>query len=103
MSGGQRQRIGIARALYNDPKIIVLDEATSALDPQTEYKVMDSILRAYSDVTFIVIAHRLTTIQRCDHVYFVEEGSIKHSGTFEEVLKNSDSMQAMAKANDLKY
>ena len=73
-----------------------------AHDPQTEYKVMDSILRAYSDVTFIVIAHRLTTIQRCDHVYFVEEGSIKHSGTFEEVLKTA-FMQAMAKANDLKY
>lgn len=103
LSGGQRQRIGLARALYKDPKIIVLDEATSALDPQTEYNVMDSILKVYSEVTIIIIAHRLTTIQRCDYVYFVEDGAIKHFGTFEEVLKKSYTMQAMVKAHDVQY
>lgn len=76
LSGGQRQRIGIARALYNDPEVLILDEATSALDNDTEAAIMDSINRLHGKKTLIIIAHRLQTIEKCDMVFRVEEGSI---------------------------
>lgn len=76
LSGGQRQRIGIARALYNDPKILVLDEATSALDNETENAVMEAIDGLHGRKTMIVIAHRLSTIKNCDIVYRVEDGKV---------------------------
>ncbi len=74
LSGGQRQRIGIARALYNDPEVLVLDEATSALDNDTEAAIMESINRLHGKKTLIIIAHRLQTIEKCDIVYRVENG-----------------------------
>ncbi|WP_026506452.1 ABC transporter ATP-binding protein [Butyrivibrio sp. MC2013] len=74
LSGGQRQRIGIARALYQDPEVLVLDEATSALDGETEKAIMDSINRLHGRKTLIIIAHRLQTIEKCDMVYRIEEG-----------------------------
>lgn len=76
LSGGQRQRIGIARALYNDPEVLILDEATSALDNDTEAAIMDSINRLHGKKTLIIIAHRLQTIEKCDMVFRVEEGAI---------------------------
>ena len=76
LSGGQRQRIGIARALYNDPEVLILDEATSALDNDTEAAIMDSINRLHGRKTLLIIAHRLQTIEKCDMVYRVENGSI---------------------------
>lgn len=76
LSGGQRQRIGIARALFEDPEVLVLDEATSALDGETEAAIMDSINRLHGKKTLIIIAHRLTTIEKCDMVYRVEDGNI---------------------------
>ena len=76
LSGGQRQRIGIARALYNDPDLMVFDEATSALDNETEAAVMDSINSLHGKKTMIIIAHRLQTIANCDIVYKVENGKI---------------------------
>lgn len=76
LSGGQRQRIGIARALYNEPEILVLDEATSSLDTDTEKAVMDAIENLYGKITMIIIAHRLTTIEKCDVIYKVENGKI---------------------------
>ncbi len=72
LSGGQRQRIGIARALYEDPEVLVLDEATSALDNDTEKAIMDSINRLHGNKTLIIIAHRLQTIEKCDAVYRIE-------------------------------
>ncbi|MBO6299133.1 MAG: ABC transporter ATP-binding protein [Lachnospiraceae bacterium] len=75
LSGGQRQRIGIARALYTDPELLVLDEATSALDTETETAVMDAIFRLSGKVTMIVIAHRITTIRNCDHIYKIADGT----------------------------
>ncbi|MBR3737038.1 MAG: ATP-binding cassette domain-containing protein [Lachnospiraceae bacterium] len=77
LSGGQRQRIGIARALYEDPEVLILDEATSALDNDTESAIMDSINRFQGEKTLVIIAHRLQTIEKCDMVFRVEEGSIK--------------------------
>jgi len=74
VSGGQRQRIGIARALYNDPEVLVLDEATSALDNDTEAAVMDAIDSLNGTKTMIIIAHRLSTIENCDRVYRIESG-----------------------------
>lgn len=76
LSGGQRQRIGIARALYNDPEVMILDEATSALDNDTEAAIMESINRLHGKKTLIIIAHRLQTIEKCDIVYRVENGAV---------------------------
>ena len=74
LSGGQRQRISIARALYNDPEVLILDEATSALDNDTEAAIMESINRLHGRKTLVIIAHRLQTIKKCDLVYRVENG-----------------------------
>lgn len=74
LSGGQRQRIGIARALYENPEILVLDEATSALDSETETAVMEAIDSLHGSKTMIIVAHRLTTIRNCDEIYEVGGG-----------------------------
>ena len=74
LSGGQRQRIGIARALFEDPEVLVLDEATSALDNETEAAIMDSINRLHGRKTLVIIAHRLQTIEKCDMVYAIKDG-----------------------------
>lgn len=76
ISGGQRQRIGIARALFEDPEVLVMDEATSALDNDTEKAIMESINYLHGKKTLIIIAHRLQTIEKCDMVYRVSEGKI---------------------------
>ncbi len=76
ISGGQRQRIAIARALYEDPEVLVLDEATSALDNETEAAIMDSINILAGRKTLVIIAHRLQTIEKCNMVYRVENGKI---------------------------
>jgi len=77
LSGGQRQRIAIARALYGDPEVLVLDEATSALDNETEAKIMDEIYRVSEGKTLIMIAHRLSTLKRCEKIYRLEDGVLK--------------------------
>jgi len=76
LSGGQRQRIGIARALYNDPDILVLDEATSSLDDDTEKEIMDELYDLAGNKTLIIIAHRLSTLKRCDRCITIENGKI---------------------------
>ena len=76
LSGGQRQRIAIARALYFRPEVLVLDEATSSLDNDTEAAVMEAIEALHGKVTMIVVAHRLSTIEKCDKVYRVEDGKV---------------------------
>jgi ATP-binding cassette subfamily B protein/ATP-binding cassette subfamily C protein len=76
LSGGQKQRVGIARALYNDPEVLVLDEATSSLDNETEGKIMDEIYALSKDKTLIVVAHRLSTVERCKKRVLIEDGRI---------------------------
>ena len=74
LSGGQRQRIGIARALYRDPDLLIFDEATSALDTDTETAVINALNQLAGRKTVIMIAHRLTTISRCDAVIRLDNG-----------------------------
>ena len=76
LSGGQRQRISIARALYDDPEVLILDEATSAVDNDTEAAIMESINHFQGKKTLLIIAHRLQTIEKCDMVYRVQNGKI---------------------------
>ena len=76
LSGGQRQRIGIARALYNKPQLLILDEATSALDNETESAVMQAIEHLYGKLTMIIVAHRLTTIEKCDRIYKIQDSKL---------------------------
>jgi len=90
LSGGQRQRIGIARALYHDPKVLIFDEATSALDGTTEKIVMNAINNLRKDITTIIIAHRLSTVKKCNKIYILEKGKLKAQGNFDELI-NLDS------------
>ena len=76
LSGGQRQRIGIARALYHDPPVLVLDEATSALDTLTEQGVMDAVNALQGSKTILIVAHRLSTVSRCDQIYRMMDGKL---------------------------
>ena len=85
LSGGQHQRIGIARALYNDPKILILDEATSSLDFKTEDDIFRDLELKGNDRTTIVVGHRLRTVEECDVIYLLEEGRLKDSGKFKEL------------------
>lgn len=95
ISGGQRQRIGIARALYHDPAVLIFDEATSALDNLTEKAVMSAINNLRRAKTIIIVAHRLTTVQHCDLIVLLEQGEIKASGTYEELLEKNERFREM--------
>jgi ABC-type multidrug transport system fused ATPase/permease subunit len=89
LSGGQRQRVGIARALFNDPQILVFDEATSSLDDESENLVMEAIKSLQGIKTIIIVAHRLSTIEHCDWLYRLEKGVIIEEGVPDKILKNS--------------
>jgi len=89
LSGGQNQRIGIARALYNDPAVLILDEATSALDGYTEKAIMEAVSNLAKKKTIIMIAHRLATVKKCDVIHVLKKGRIVESGTYDELIKTS--------------
>jgi ABC-type multidrug transport system fused ATPase/permease subunit len=97
LSGGQRQRIGIARALYKNASVLILDEATSALDNATEQSVMDAIEALDRHLTVLLIAHRLSTVRRCDSIVELEQGRVVAQGTYEELLTSSASFSKMAR------
>ena len=92
LSGGQRQRIGIARALYNNPDVLVLDEATSSLDTETEHGVMQAVQALQGDKTVIIVAHRLSTVEYCDRLYRLENAQIVDEGTFSEVTSRTKDL-----------
>ena len=95
LSGGQRQRLSLARAFYRKASVLILDEATSALDNKTEYEVMQALDIIGRRCTTIVIAHRLSTVRKCDQVFEVSHGRIKASGSFEDLVNSSDSFREM--------
>ena len=97
LSGGQRQRIGIARAMYNDPEVLILDEATSSLDNITEAMIMEAIRGLARKKTIIMIAHRLTTLVDCDVIHFMNQGQIIKSGTYGQLMKSCPEFRTMVK------
>jgi ABC-type multidrug transport system fused ATPase/permease subunit len=97
LSGGQRQRIGIARALYKNASVLIFDEATSALDNATEQSVMDAIESLDRELTILLIAHRLTTVRRCDVIVELEHGRVVSQGSYDELLKSSPSFRNMVR------
>lgn len=96
LSGGQRQRIGIARALYRQAEVLVFDEATNALDNTTEQAVMTAIEELSRDLTIILIAHRLTTVVRCDRILELDGGHLKAEGSYDHLLRTSPSFRRLA-------
>ena len=96
LSGGQRQRIGIARALYHNPQVLILDEATSALDNLTEQAVMEAVHNLGHDITIILIAHRLSTVQDCDKIFLLEKGLVKAQGSYDQLTHYNEIFRTMA-------
>ncbi len=98
LSGGQRQRIGIARALYQDPALLILDEGTSALDGVTEARVIQAIQALEPRKTIIWIAHRFASIRDCDEIHVLERGRIIAQGRFEDLMESNERFRAMAQS-----
>jgi ATP-binding cassette, subfamily B, bacterial PglK len=96
LSGGQRQRIGIARALYTDASVLIMDEATSAQDGLTEQELMATLLRLRGHYTIILIAHRLSAVRACDVIFEFDRGEVTGSGTYNELLRNSETFRRLA-------
>jgi ABC-type multidrug transport system fused ATPase/permease subunit len=99
LSGGQRQRVGIARSLYHNPEILVFDEATSALDGITEKSIMEAISDFSGKKTILLIAHRFTTIQQCDMIYFIDKGRVIDQGTYEALMARNAQFKAMSSSH----
>lgn len=99
LSGGQRQRIVIARALYNDPKILIFDEATAALDNQTEHELSQAIETLHAYKTVFVVAHRISTIQHCDLVLFFHQGRLIDHGDYQHLMRNPLFQQITRRRN----
>jgi ABC-type multidrug transport system fused ATPase/permease subunit len=101
LSGGQRQRLGIARALYNKSNLLILDEPTSSLDTGLESQLVEMLTSLKPDVATITVAHRLTTIQTADVIFYLENGSIIASGNFSELSQSSEGFKKMIELSSL--
>lgn len=99
LSGGQKQRIGIARALYLEPKLIIFDEATSALDSLTEKELMQAVQTLQGDKTIIMIAHRLTTIEKCDTIVVLDKGRIVGFGSYSDLASENSTFKKLVQAS----
>lgn len=97
LSGGQRQRIGIARALYQEPALLVLDEASNALDAETERQVISSLLE--QDLTLLIIAHRISILRGCTRILVLEHGKLAAEGSFEKLYESNGRFRALASAD----
>jgi ATP-binding cassette subfamily C protein len=96
LSGGQRQRVAIARALYHEPEVLVFDEATSALDTPTERELIAALDALHGVKTLVIIAHRLTTVRRCDRLAVLRDGRLAAVGSYDELLARDAGFRAMA-------
>ena len=95
LSGGQKQRIALARALYSEPELLILDEATNALDGITEENIMNCIFNFSGSKTVIIVAHRLSTVKKCDVIYFFENGRVIDYGNFDDLTKRNKNFSQM--------
>jgi ATP-binding cassette, subfamily B, multidrug efflux pump len=86
LSGGQRQRVSIARAIANDPKILILDDSLSAVDTKTEEKILEGLKQVMKNKTSIIIAHRISTLKEADEIVVLDEGKIVEKGTHKELM-----------------
>ncbi|WP_345972404.1 ABC transporter ATP-binding protein [Sulfurimonas diazotrophicus] len=98
LSGGQRQRIAIARAIYKNASVLILDEATSALDNESELRIQKALASYTKDKITIMIAHRLTTVEHADRLYFFKAGEITDAGSFAELMERSEDFQRIARS-----
>lgn len=96
LSGGEQQRVAIARALYREPQLLVFDEATSALDSQTERELTRAIEGLRGTKTMLIVAHRLTTVRRCDRLVFLHQGRVVDIGSFDELLDRNADFRRLA-------
>ncbi len=101
LSGGQRQRVAIARALYRDPEVIIFDEATSALDSKNEESIQQTIYSLKSKMTLIIIAHRLSTVEDCDEIVWLENGRLRMMGESSKVLDAYAQSYTQAQSSDI--
>ena len=90
LSGGQKQRIAIARAIVRQPGILLLDEATSALDEDSQAKVQEALYSIMGNRTSIVVAHRMTTVEKCNRLAVIDDGVIVEEGSFDELMSKQD-------------
>jgi len=93
LSGGQKQRLSIARAIVDNPKILILDDTTSALDNITESKVLKNIRHNSKDITIILVAQRISTIQKCDHIIVMNDGTLAAQGNHDQLMQTSQLYQ----------
>lgn len=97
LSIGQKKRVALARAYYNDFKLLILDEATSSLDVETENFVSENVANLKGEKTIIAIAHRLSTLKKCDRIIYLEEGKIKDEGTFDKLKEKHKEIENILK------